>query len=88
MSEKQLGIFRVSYELIGELLSIPKEHKIIDVICGRDDRHAQVFSVVVSGDKMTKTYEGNQIVYLNNPRIGRELIDEWKKEEGNERKSL
>ena len=61
---KQLGILKVSYELMGEYLEIPEGHVITDIICDRNSRESQTLTVVISGSEMVLTPEGAPLTYL------------------------
>lgn len=62
---KKLGIFVVTYELLGQQMDLPKGHKVVDVICPNESRRRQALEVVVKGPRLMDTYEGETIAFMN-----------------------
>jgi len=71
---KQLGIARISFEKMLELLDLPEGHQIVDVTVGQLNRKCRVFDVLIQGPMMPRTAEGFE-PYMVNFFRGRELLE-------------
>jgi len=62
MKTKRIGILRISTKLLGDLLQLPENHKIINVL-GSDQRSwlPYEFEIIIEGPKMPECLEGYQI---------------------------
>ena len=61
--DRQVGNFIITYELLGNLLNIPKDHKIISVY-SRQSRPF-IFFATVEGPDMPSMFEGSEVMNFN-----------------------
>lgn len=60
---KQRGVFKVTYEKLGEVIGILPEHKVIGIVHNdARDIHRGVISVIVAGPLMPHTPEGFEMM--------------------------
>jgi len=57
---KQVGIYRVSYELMAKFLKLDDEHMVVDILADRYERTIEVIGVKVVGPKMPEKIEGSE----------------------------
>ncbi len=57
-SAKRMGYVKVSLELLGELLKLPENHRVVQVWYDFDDFWQRTFRVVIEGSSMPDKPEG------------------------------
>ena len=70
---KQLGIYRVSYELLGEFLKLDSDHKVIDVFASHIERKQNVIGIKVEGPRMIKTPESQEVTWVPLDHLDRKI---------------
>jgi hypothetical protein len=61
---KQLGIYRVSYELLGQFLDLDEDHEVVDVFSSHIERKQNLIGVKVKGPLMYDTPEGTETAWV------------------------
>ena len=61
---KQIGIYQITYELLGKFLNLDEDHKVIDVLSSHVERKRNLIGVKVSGPCMPQNPEGQEIQWV------------------------
>lgn len=60
----QVGMLRLTYELLEEFLNLSEDHKVVDIYATADDRQDNQFRVKIAGPSMPLLREGEPITYI------------------------
>lgn len=60
----QVGMLKVTYELLEDCLNLSGDHKIVDIYALPEDRQNNQFRVKISGPSMPILREGEPIIYI------------------------
>lgn len=77
-SKTQMGLVRITYELLEDLLTLDATHKIVDIYAEPEDRQKNQLRVKVVGPKMPHHVEGFEPVIIPFTDI-KEGIIKWQK---------
>lgn len=60
----QVGMLRLTYKLLEDLLNLSEDHKVVDIYATAQDRQNNQFRVKISGPSMPLLREGDPITYI------------------------